>query len=248
MLEDHGSKVHQHDREERARELSLTLAEFDRLVTSANHAYEVIKDLGPFYGREDIKDPTFRTTAEPVILPHGSKELLTQFGNDLLHLSRALSKLPENFKKKLGEGLDFTAPLTWRIDAIINEQNGLQINEVEGRDGASALMMAEQFAYDLQPQTESTATKLISTIKTMCKNAKEPLHLAYIRVNNPHTTNGYRFNQFIEKLSNQTIVVEHMFDTDIREGILKPNWSEYAAVINESGLSSQELYRLRPRA
>jgi hypothetical protein len=240
MLGNNGHHVHQHERIGYARQLFLTLEKFDRLVDSANHAYEVLKELGPFYGREDIKEPTFRITAEPVPLPIGSEELLQQFGNDLLQLSRALSKLPQQFKDKLGEQLDFTVPLTWRIDAIINEQGGLQVNEVEGRDGASALMMAEQFAYGLQPVAQSTAAKLISTIKTMCKSSKSPLHLAYIRVDNPHKTNGYRFNEFIEELSGKTIRVEHMFDTDIKEGI-KLDWSKYNAVLNESSLSTQEL-------
>ena len=244
MLGNQGNPVHQNDREVFARQLFLSLSEFDRLVNSANHAYEIIKELGPFYGREDIKEPTFRITAEPVVLPSGSKELLEQFGNDLLYVARALSKLPQNCKNLLGENLDFIAPLTWRIDVIINEKGKLQVNEIEGRDGASSLMMAEQFAYGLQPVAQSTAAKLITTIKMMCKATKSPLHLAYLRVDNPHKTNGYRFNEFIEELSGKTIRVEHMFDTDIKEGTLKPDWSKYDVVLNESGLSTQDLLSL----
>lgn len=244
MLKDHVNQVHPKDREAQAKQLSLTLVEFDRLLDSANHAYDVIKDLGPFYGREDINDPTFRITASPVSLPQGSKELLSQFGNDILHLARAIPKLPQTFKEKLGKDLDFTAPFTWRIDAIINEKGNLQINEIEGRDGASALMMAEQFAYDLQPKVDSTAAKFVSTIKAICKSSTKTFHIAYIRVNNPHNTNAYRFDKFIEEFSNNTIIIDHMFDTDIKDGLLKPDWSKYAGVINESGLSSQELYAL----
>lgn len=72
-----------------ALQLGLTVDEFIKLVTSANHAYDVIKELGPFYGSDDVKEPTFRITAEPVLLPKGSKEILQQFGTDLLHLSKA---------------------------------------------------------------------------------------------------------------------------------------------------------------
>jgi len=115
------------------------------------------------------------------------------------------------------------------------------VNEVEGRDGASALMMAEQFAYKLQPVAESTAAKLISTIKSMGKPSKNPMRLAYIRVDNPHNTNGFRFNEFIEELSGKTIRVDHMFDTDLKEKTLKPDWSTYNAVLNESSLTTQEL-------
>lgn len=236
--------VHQHEREGYARQLLLSLTEFDRLVESANHAYEVLKELGPFYGREDIKEPTFRTTAEPVLLPEGSEIILHQFGQDLLCLARALPKLPQHFKDKLGDGLDFAVPLTWRIDAIIDEQGNLKVNEVEGRDGASALMMAEQFAYGLQPVAQSTAAKLVSTIKVMSQHSKSPLDLAYIRVDNPHKTNGYRFNEFIEELSGKAIRVENMFDIDIKESTIKPDWSAYEAVLNESSLSTQELLSL----
>lgn len=244
MLGSSAHHIHQNEREGYARQLFLSLSEFDRLVDSANHAYEVIKELGPFYGREDIKEPTFRITAEPVTLPEDSEELLSQFGNDIVYLARALHKLPQNFKDKLGNGLDFTVPFTWRIDAIINEKGGLQVNEIEGRDGASALMMAEQFAYELQPIAESTAAKLISTIKIMSKSSNRPFHLSYIRVDNPHNTNGYRFNKFIEELSGGTIVVDHIFDSDIKENSNKQDWSKYNAVINESSLSTQELISL----
>ena len=244
MSGDQGHQIHQHEREIFARELSLSLAEFDRLVASANHAYDVITELGPFYGREDIKEPTFRITAEPVNLPSGSKELLTQFGNDLLFLARALSRLPQEYKSKLGEGLDFNVPLTWRIDAIINDQGKLQVNEVEGRDGASALMMAEQFVYDLQPEDQSTAAKLIKTIKLLSNQEQTPLRLAYLRVNNPHNTNGFRFNEFIEKFSGKTIHVDHIFDIDVKENTRVIDWPTYTVVINESDLSPQELYSL----
>ena len=46
MLGDPAHTVHQNEREAFARQLSLNLSEFDRLVDSANHAYEIIKELG----------------------------------------------------------------------------------------------------------------------------------------------------------------------------------------------------------
>jgi hypothetical protein len=67
--------MNENDRKIHAQQLGLTLEEFDHLVDSSNKSYEIIKDLGPFYCKEEVKDPTFRVTAEPVSLPEGSKFL-----------------------------------------------------------------------------------------------------------------------------------------------------------------------------
>lgn len=232
------------DKQELAKRLHVSFERFNYLLSSANKAYEVIKELGPFYGREEIKEPTFRITAEPVMLPPGSKESLTQLGNDLLYLARALLKLPKSFKDALGKDLDFSVPVTWRIDAIINEYGNIQINEIEGQDGASALMMAEQLAYQLQPLSTSTAAKLITALKMRNKSREKPFRIAYIRVNNPHNANAHRFIGFIQELSKNTITVDHFFDTDIREGKIKQDWSDYVAIFSESSMSPKELYSL----
>jgi hypothetical protein len=109
--------------------------EFERLLLTANNAYAIMTNLGPFYGKEEIKEPTFRMTAEPVKLSKVAKEALLQFGEDLLRLGKVLPELPEEIKKKLGEGLIYDVPPTWRVDAILSEDGSIKINEVEGLDG-----------------------------------------------------------------------------------------------------------------
>lgn len=239
-------QLHENDREDHAKRLGLTLSEFDRLVTSSNTAYEIIKELGPFYGREDSIEPTFRITAEPIRLPEGSRSQLTQLGNDLLLLGRALKNLPTEYRAILGEDLIYSVPLTWRIDTIITEDGKLKVNEIEGQDGASALMMAEQRAYHLQKFTESTAAKLISALEQMSlKPINGVIKIAFIRVdilNNPCSPNAERFVNFVSTLSNGKVQLEHMNEVDICSGELKPDWSSYSGVISETSMSPQQLF------
>lgn len=240
-----GHTLHQNDREALAKRLSLSLEEFDRLVASGNHAYEVIKDLGPFNGREDLKEPTFRITAEPVTLPKGSKATLTQLGNDLPYVAKALQTLPEKYKKELGEDLDFRIPPTWRIDVIIDTHGQVRLNEIEGQDGANALMMAEQFAYNLQTLKESTAAKLIPTLKAMALPQKNNHYtMALIRVDNAHNPNADRFIKFLDTLSKGSIKMEHINENDIKAGKVLPDWKKYAGIITETSYLPQDLYDL----
>ena len=237
--------LHINEREEHARRLGLSVRQFDLLVKSANHAYDVIRDLGPFYGREEVKDPTFRITAKPVSLPAGSKEQLTTFGNDLIYVAKALQSLPQNYKDDLGDDLDYKIPPTWRIDAILNAKNQLMVNEVEGVDSANALMMAEQLAYDLQPLNESTAAKLIPTFKAMSEPNKDGIYkLAFIRVlvpYNPHTVNHARLIKFLDILSKGQIKAELLDESSLRSGLEMPDWKTFSGVINHTSLSPKEL-------
>ena len=239
-------QLHENDREDHAKRLGLTLSEFDRLVTSGNTAYEIIKELGPFYGREDSIEPTFRITAEPVKLPEGSKETLTQLGQDLLLLGRALKKLPDIYKAILGEDLIYSVPPTWRIDTIITEDGKLKVNEIEGQDGASALMIAEQRAYNLQKFTDSTAAKIIPAFEQMCLKPINGIYkIALIRVNvlnNPCSPNAERFISFLNTLSNGKIQLEHINEVDIVSGDLKPDWSSYSGVLSETTMSPHQIF------
>jgi hypothetical protein len=235
------TSISDHDRLENAKRIGLSLQEFDILLASANKAYGVIKNLGPFYGNEEINEPTFRITAEPVKLPKGSKELLIHLGNDLLHLGRALKKLPDSVKKKLGEGVDFNIPLTWRIDAIIDNNNEIRVNEIEGQDGANALMVAEQLAYNLQDMYQSTAAKLTFALRVLLGKKTAPIKLAWLRVQNPHTANAKQFIKFMDQVSGETIFLEHIFEDDVRAGKIKNLGEKYDAVLNETSMSPNEL-------
>src|SRR3982074_2826294 len=175
-------EAHPNQFKQLAERLGLSVDKFLKLLSEANHAYYVIRDLGPFYSRqdrEDIKDPTFRITAEPVLLPKDSKKLFEELGVDLLYLSRALPHLPLHYKKILGDGLDFATPITWRVDAIFDEKGNIHLNEIEGRDGSSALMVAEQFAYGLQTAKQTTITSLITALKAIypTSQANEPINI-----------------------------------------------------------------------
>ena len=237
-------QLHLNDRKAIASQLAITVEQFDELVQSANHAYDFMKIMGPFYGSEEIQEPTFRTTAEPVRLPIGSKRILSQLGEDLSHMGRALCKLPHIYKNMLGSGLDYRVPLTFRVDCIIDDHGAIHVNEVEGKDGASALMMAEQLAFGLQPFGETTIGRLIKALnKIYLITPEKPLHIAFIRTdtkNDHYVLNTKRFIEMIHELSQGTIQCE-IFDTiDLEAGNI-PDWSKFAAIFNETNMSPKEI-------
>jgi hypothetical protein len=240
--------LHQNDMKNLACQLGLTTEEFDSLLTSANSAYDLIRDLGPFYGQEGMKDPTFRITAKPVVLPKSYKKTLEELGNDLLYVAKALPKLSPNLKKKLGNNLDFRIPPTWRVDAIWDTKGRIKMNELEGVDSASALMVVEQLAYNLQDLKESTLAKLVPTLKAMCKvGEKQICRIALIRINvsgNPHTPNALRLIDMIEKLSEGKIRIDLFDEAELKEGKVKVDFTKYNGVLNETLLSPTALKRL----
>lgn len=232
-----------------ASQLGLHVNEFTRLLNSANHAYDTITNLGPFYGNDNVKEPTFRITAEPVRMPNGSKEILQQFGSDLLYLSKALINLPPHYKDLLGKELDFKIPIMWRIDAIIDEKGHIRVNEIEGQDGASALMVAEQLAYKLQTPEETTIAKLIQTLKSIYPNMsdKHPIRLAILRENVVHghgTANTKRFISFMQTMSKNSILIDLLDEHEVKTGLVIPDWQVYKGILNESSISPQELRNL----
>lgn len=237
--------LHKKEREILAKGLGLSFAKFDLLVDSANKAYEIIKELGPFYGREENKEPTFRIPAEPVTLPSGSKRTLEILGDDLLHLAKALQSLSSNQKEKLAEDLDFRIPPSFRIDVIVDEKGNLKVNEIEGQDGASALMIAEQIAYGIQTLEQSTAAKFATTLRKICNpQDTECCKVVHIRVDNQHNTNADRFIEFVRRVSNGKVHIDHISENDVVEGNLKPKWDIYDGAIVETSHSPKKFYAL----
>lgn len=241
--------MHPNDIKALATNLGLSLEEFNKLLESANYAYQKITELGPFYGQEDVAEPTFRISAEAVPLPKGAKKLLDQLGNDLLSVGRAITKLPPFYRELLGANLEFAIPPTWRIDAILDVRGRIKMNELEGVDSASALMMAEQLAYKLQDPKDSTAAYLAPTIKAMANKSKsEKCRIGLIRVNvatNPHTPNARRFIESLQAHSKGTLKIDLFDEEEIRAGKVKPDWSKYDGVINETLISPKELDKLK---
>ncbi|MDP3941571.1 MAG: hypothetical protein Q8Q49_04665 [bacterium] len=239
------NQLHINDRRQLANLLSLPLEQFDTLLQSANHAHSFIKAMGPFYGPENVNEPTFRITAEPVRLPLGSKKILTDFGNDLLHLGRALRTLPKSYQNLLGDGMDIRVPLTWRIDSIIDAKGALKVNEIEGIDSVSALMMIEQLAYHLQLMEETTIARIIAALEKMflVSPYKSALRLAIIRnlYNNPFTPNAKRFIEIVHELSKGAIQCELFDIEELKNKVVIPDWESYAVVLNESYSSPAEL-------
>jgi hypothetical protein len=240
--------LHQNERKMFARQLDLELSHFDQLLSSAEHAYDLFKNLGPFYGKENNNEPTFRITAEPVRLPLGSKELLKPLGQDLMYVGRALQRLPDTYKTLLGDELDFRLPITYRIDTIMCNEQSLHLNEIEGVDGASALMTVGQLAYHLQTEEETTISKLITLLHTMFpKPARGPLLIASLRSNiegNPFTANARRFVEFIHEMSKGTIRWD-LYDVELLPNEKKqPNWHKYAALLNEAYVAPRHLQAL----
>ncbi len=239
-------QTNQDDRALLAHNLGLSLEKFDKLLFSANHAYDVIKSLGPFYGKANISEPTFRIAAEPVPLPRAFENVLKQFGSDFLCLGRILHKLPKKYKKMLGDNLEFRLPPTWRIDTILDSKGRLRVNEIEGVDGASALMVAEQLAYKPQDLPSSTAGKLISTLKAYTKTDGD-FKIAIIWPNietDPYIPNIKKFGNFLYDLSKKSVRVELFDEKDLRDGIQKPKWDTFGGVINESSLTLAELKKI----
>lgn len=241
-----GSEIqmpHENDRRTMASGLGLTLERFDALVASGNQAFQIMKDLGPFYGREEVSDPTFRISAEPIPLPKGSKERFEKFGDDLLAAGKALEKLPHEFRQKLGDNLDFRLPFTWRIDAIIGEDGKMVVNEIEALDGASALMIAEQLSYGLQTLEQSTAAQLMRTIRSFCVIKED--HVCKVAVIWPEENiscipNLKKLCRFVRDLSQDRLLLDLRFEENIREGQAF-TVQEYHGVINESFFTTQEL-------
>lgn len=237
-------QLHLNDRKAIATQLDMSVEQFDYLVQSANHAFDFLKIMGPFYGSEEIHEPTFRTTAEPIRLPVGSKKILTQLGEDLSCMGRAITKLPHVYKRMLGKGLDYRVPLTFRVDCILDANGNIRVNEVEGKDGASALMMAEQLAFGLQPFAETTLGRLIKALnRTYQITAKNPLKVAFIRTdtrNDHYVLNTKRYVEMIHELSQGTIQCE-IIDTIDMEAGYKPDWSKFPAIFNETNMSPKEI-------
>jgi len=235
--------LHINDRMALAKGLNLDIEQFDHLVESANKAYEYFKNSGPFYGSEDINEPTFRITAEAVSLPQAEIDKLKVIGKDLVKLGRSLVKLPQDYKNKIGNDLDFRAPITFRIDSILNNNNKLVINEIEGMDGAVSLMVAEQLAYDLRPVASLTHAKLIELFKKIFSN--RPVKIAFIRSNvltNPYTANAKRFIELLENYSNNEITPD-LFDLDdLKLKKETPDFTSYDGIFNDTYLSPKELF------
>lgn len=239
-------QLHLNDRKAIASQLDMPVEQFDALVQSANHAYDFLRIMGPFYGTETVSEPTFRTTAEPVRLPIGAKTLLRQLGDDLLHMGRALPRLPHMYQKMIGKGLDYRVPLTFRIDCIIDANGTIKVNEIEGKDGASALMMAEQLAYGLQSFSATTIGRLIKALKKiyLVDENKPPLQVAFIRADtatDPYVLNTRRYIEMLHELSKGAIKGEIFDIADLQNKIIIPDWTTYAGVFNETNLSPKEM-------
>jgi len=177
-------------------------------IQSANRAYSTFVRMGPFYGK-DIKDspPTFRVSAQPIILTNEHKQTFQLLGHYLHELSKILPELPQYFLSQFDENTTFASPFTYRADVIIDNKNIPFINEINTIDGADALMITEQIAYGISSLSDSTAARLLEVVRFLSAKRKlsrtEETRLLWIAENterNPYLANFRRVTSFLEEL------------------------------------------------
>lgn len=188
-----------------ARNLEFTPERYNKLLDQATSAYQWFIENGPFYGTK--KEPSFRLSAEPIILPKNYLDQLQTIGKDIVALDSALAELPDWAKDKLGKDISFNSEPSWRLDIILDENGLLNINEIQVDDGADALMIAEAMAYDLIDLPQSTAAALNKAYRQKLNaQADEKLNLAAIWTNinpriDPYVSNAQKMARFLSKVS-----------------------------------------------
>lgn len=207
------------------------------LLESANMAYAVLTNLGPFYGNDQEARPTFRVAAEPLTLPYEYKQEFYRIGEAILELGDAIESNYNFFAGKLHP----TTPISWRIDSIIDETDTLKVNEINIPDGADALMTAEQKAYSLDPPYGISTPSAYVRYFDSLNDKKEVHRIAIIAESvglSPYTANVERMAELIELESDgrYLVTVIDRFNTPQIS-----DWSEFFLVLNNGGYISPSL-------
>lgn len=213
--------------ERQANALGIRESEYYRLIEQGQRAKEIFTMWGPFYG--DSKEPTFRVSAEPLLLGHEYEEQLEVIGESIRALQQALPSVPEEVRKKLGIVTSLTPTPTWRIDAIIDITGKLLLNEIQVADGASALMVAEQLAYGLQEPSASTAAQFANTMKETWSSSGKPVKIAWYYPDDLYLANARSFTKMVNVFSSGQVIMNIISDRNEQ-----PNLVGYDFVINET--------------
>lgn len=204
----------------------------DDLLASANYAYRVFTNLGPFYGKDEKGlPPTFRVSATPLSLDKSYQTQLQILGKDLFILAQTLSLLPPSYKESLGN-LVYSPPITWRVDMIFSTDNTLKVNEIQVNDGASALMIGEQMAYGLQTLDTSTANYLTQALRNFSDVPEGLLRLGVVLNNgpDPYKANDLRLAEFMSQVGDSEVT------TDFVDASTDVNWNSYDCVMNAADI------------
>lgn len=238
LLQSEGSVI------ERASALELSPDVFINKLAKVNAVYDRIMSLGPFYGK-DIKgqNPSFRVTAEPLLLPRRFQEELKQLGQDIYVLAGCLVLLPSSYRAILGDGWSLHTPFSLRIDAIIDDQDKLYVNEVQISDGGDGRMIGLQLAYGLGTLQDSTAWYTVDFIKDRYtqKGITSP-RIAFIRqnlVDSPYATNAKRMQEFLAQASGEDV----QFSLVDRDELDMVNWDLFDGVINYAYVRENDLVK-----
>ena len=189
----------------RASNLGLSPEVYSKFLLQAQTAYDWFKANGPFYGTKG--EPSFRLSSEPISLPRTYLDQLQTLGEDLLVLDSSLERLPANAKTALGKDVVFSPELSWRLDIILDESGALNINEIQVDDGADALMIGEQLAYNLINLEQSTAAALDKAYREKLKVAPDQrLSLAAVWTStnpqiDPYVSNARKMSEYFNLVS-----------------------------------------------
>lgn len=212
-------------------------------LVRANDAYDKIVSLGPFYGK-DLKGetPSFRVSAEPVMLPQHLKNTYTQLGQDTYLLAQTLPLLPDPYISLIGGGWSPQIPFLWRLDTIIDDGDNVYVNEIQISDGADGRMIGLQLAYGLTTLDQSTAGHIVEYIAGRYRNNDLiPPKIAFIRhdlFNSPYASNAKRMHEFLIATSNGKIDFALMDRRQLDE----TGWEQFQGVINYAFIREGDLF------
>lgn len=211
-------------------------------LARANAVYDKIVGLGPFYGK-DIKGetPSFRVSAEPLMLPQHLKNTYAQLGQDTYLLAQTLPLLPDPCISLIGAGWSPQIPFLWRLDTIIDDKDNVFVNEIQISDGADGRMIGLQLAYGLTTLEQSTTGHIVEYVARRYRNNDLiPPRIAFIRhglSNNPYASNAKRMHEFLITTSNGKVDFALMDRGQLDE----IKWEQFQGVINYAFIREADL-------
>lgn len=222
--------------------LGLSPEVFARNLAQANNAYQNIVDLGPFYG-ENIRgqSPSFKVSAQPLLLPAHLKDSYTQLGQDISSLAYAIPSLPDKALSLMGKDWSPMVPFLWRMDSILDGEDRLFVNEIQISDGCNGRMTGLQLAYSLTTLQESTQGFVVNyLINKYGPSDTSPPRVAFIRhdiVNSPYAASALRTHEFLVGAAGGKVDF-HLTDKNQLEST---DWSKFDGIINYAFVRVQRL-------
>ncbi|MDP3983207.1 MAG: hypothetical protein Q8Q65_04005 [bacterium] len=231
-----------HGVSQKAIALGITPGIFQEQLQRANVAYNRIVDLGPFYG-ENIRgqDPSFRISAQPLLLPTHLKSQYQQLGQDVYSLACAIPSLPDTVLSLMGKDWSAMVPFLWRMDSIVDGEDRLFVNEIQISDGCNGRMTGLQLAYGLTTLQESTQGSIVNyLVDKYNPSLNSPPRVAFIRHNitdSPYAASALRTHEFLVQAADGKVDF-HLTDKNQLEST---DWSRFDGIINYAFIRAQSL-------